>query len=101
MSEVENERDIQKANVQFDDVERVWEVLSHITAVETGRSFFADRRPFKLWLSTTIHKSRSSQPIINIRADAGSFSPPEKIELYYPLSPTQAMLYLENSTFYR
>ncbi|MGH9616858.1 MAG: hypothetical protein ACRD28_08965, partial [Acidobacteriaceae bacterium] len=26
------------------------------------------------------------------------FSPPEKIELYYPLSPTQAMLYLENAT---
>jgi hypothetical protein len=95
------ERAIQKANVLFDDVERVWDVLSYITAVETGRSFFADRRGFQILVldnDTQVPFITSDQPIINIRADAGSFSPPEKIELYYPLSPTQAMLYLENST---
>jgi hypothetical protein len=42
------ERAIQKTNVLFDDVERVWDVLSYITAVETGRSFFADRRNFQI-----------------------------------------------------
>jgi len=95
------ERAIQKTNVLFDDVERVWDVLSYITAVETGRSFFADRRSFQILVldnDTQVPFITSDQPIINIRADAGSFSPPEKIELYYPLSPTQAMLYLENST---
>jgi hypothetical protein len=95
------ERAIQKTNVLFDDVERVWDVLSYITAVETGRSFFADRRSFQILgldNDTQVPFITSDQPIINIRADAGSFSPPEKIELYYPLSPTQAMLYLENST---
>lgn len=95
------ERAIQKTNVLFDDVERVWDVLSYITAVETGRSFFADRRNFQILVldnDTQIRFITSDQPIINIRADAGSFNPPEKIELYYPLSPTQAMLYLENST---
>lgn len=95
------ERAIQKTNVLFDDVERVWDVLSYITAVETGRSFFADRSSFQILVldnDTQVPFITADQPIINIRADAGSFGPPEKVELYYPLSPTQAMLYLENST---
>jgi hypothetical protein len=95
------ERALQKTNALFDDVERVWDVLSYIIAVETGRSFFMDRRNFQVLVldnDTQVPFITSDQPIINIRADAGSFNPPEKIELYYPLSPTQAMLYLENST---
>lgn len=95
------ERALQETNVLFDDVERVWDVLSYITAVETGRSFFMDRHNFQVLVldnDTQVPFITSDQPIINIRADAGSFNPPEKIELYYPLSPTQAMLYLENST---
>jgi hypothetical protein len=95
------ERALQKTNVLFDDVERVWDVLSYITAVETGRSFFMDRRNFQILVldnDTQVPFITSDQPIINIRSDAKSFSPPEKIELYYPLSPTQAMLYLENAT---
>lgn len=95
------ERALQMTNVLFDDVERVWDILSYITAVEVGRSFFMNRRNFQILVldnDTQVPFVTSDQPIINIRADAGSFNPPEKIELYYPLSPTQAMLYLENST---
>jgi hypothetical protein len=95
------ERACKQDNVLFDDVKRVWDVLSHITAVETGRAFFADRRNFQILVldnDTQVPFITSDQPIINIRADAGSLSPPEKMELYYPLSPTQAMLYLEKST---
>lgn len=97
----ERARALQKTNVLFDDVERVWDVLSYIIAVEMGRSLFADRRNFQILVldnDTQIPFITSDQPIVNIRADAGSFNPPEKIELYYPLSPTQAMLYLENAT---
>lgn len=95
------ERAIKRANVLFDDVERVWDLLSYITAVEMGRSLFADRRNFQILVldnDTKVPFVTSDQPIVNIRSDAASFSPPEKIELYYPLSPTQAMLYLENAT---
>lgn len=95
------ERALQKTNVLFDDVERVWDVLSYITAVEMGRSFFMDRRNFQVLVldnDTQVPFITSDQPIINIRSGSKSFSPPQMIELYYPLSPTQAMLYLENST---
>jgi hypothetical protein len=95
------ERALQKPNVLFDDVERVWDVLSHIMAVEMGRSFFMDRRNFQIVVlenETQVPFITSDQPIINIRSNAKSFSPPEKMEFYYPLSPTQAMLYLENTT---
>lgn len=95
------ERALKKQNVLFDDVERVWDVLSHIMAVEMGRSFFMDRRNFHIIVldnDTQVPFITSDQPIINIRSDAKSFQPPEKMELYYPLSPTQAMLYLENAT---
>jgi hypothetical protein len=95
------ERALQKPNVLFDDVERVWDVLSQIMAVEMGSSFFMDRRNFQILVldnETQVPFITSDQPIINIRSDAKSFSPPEKMELYYPLRPTQAMLYLENTT---
>lgn len=95
------ERALQKTNALFEDVERVWDVLSHITAVETGRSLFADRRNFQILVldnDTQVPFITSDQPIINMRADAESWNAPEKMELYYPLSPTQAMLYLEKST---
>jgi hypothetical protein len=69
------ERAIQKTNVLFDDAERVWDVLSYITAVETGRSFFADRRSFQILVldnDTQVPFITSDQPIINIRADGGA-----------------------------
>ena len=95
------ERAIKKQNVLFDDIERVWDVLSYITAVEIGRSFFADRSNFQIVVldnDTQVPFITSDQPIINVCSDAKSFTPPDKVELYYPLSPTQAMLYLEKAT---
>jgi hypothetical protein len=95
------ERALQKENVLFDDMERVWDVLSHIMAIEAGGSFFVDRRTFQIVLldnDTQVPFITSDQPIINMLTDGKSFDVPEKMELYYPLSPTQAMLYLEKST---
>jgi len=95
------ERALQKENVLFDDIERVWDVLSHILAIEAGGSFFVDRKNFQIVVldnHTEVPFITSDQPLINTRTDGKSFDIPEKMELYYPLSPTQAMLFLENST---
>jgi hypothetical protein len=95
------ERVLQKENVLFDDMERVWDVLSHIMAIEAGGSFFVDRREFQIVVlenHTEVPFITSDQPLINMLTDGKSFDVPEKMELYYPLGPTQAMLYLEKST---
>jgi Protein of unknown function (DUF4238) len=70
-------------------------------AIEAGGSFFVDRKDFQIVVldnHTEVPFITSDQPIINMLTDGKSFDVPEKMELYYPLSPTQAMLYLENST---
>jgi hypothetical protein len=95
------ERACQKENVLFDDVGRVWDVMSHILAVEAGASFFARRREFRILVldnDTDVPFITSDQPIINRLTPGGDWSVPERMELYYPLSPSQAMLYLEKTT---
>ena len=82
----------------FEDIERVWPIISHILAVTMGGSFFVDRKRFKIVLidnHTQVPFITSDQPIINLLSPAYSFDVPEKVELYYPISPTKAMLYLE------
>jgi hypothetical protein len=37
----------------------------------------------------------ADQPVIHLSACSKSFEPPAKFELYYPLSPTTAMMLLE------
>jgi hypothetical protein len=95
------ERACKKENVLFDDMERVWDVLSHILAVEAGGSLFVSRNEFRILVldnHTEVPFITSDQPIINMLTPGGSWDVPEKMELYYPLSPTQAMLYLEKAT---
>jgi hypothetical protein len=95
------ERVCQKENVLFDDMERVWDVLSYILAVEAGRSFFCSRRDFQIVVldnDTQVPFITSDQPIINRMTEGHGWDVPDKMELYYPLSPTQAMLFLEKST---
>lgn len=95
------ERGRRMQNVLFDDIERVWDVLARIMAIETGGSFFVSRRDFKIEVldnDTQVPFITSDQPIFNMLTDGKSFEAPKKIELYYPLSPIQAMLYLEKST---
>ena len=63
------ERACQKESVLFDDMERVWDVLSHILAVEAGRSFFCSRNEFRILVldnDTEVPFITSDQPIINM-----------------------------------
>jgi hypothetical protein len=95
------ERACKKENVLFDDMERVWDVLSHILAVEAGGSLFVSRNEFRILVldnHTEVPFITSDQPIINMLTPGGSWDVPEKMELYYPLSPKQTMLYLEKAT---
>jgi hypothetical protein len=95
------ERACQKESILFDDMERVWDVLSHILAVEAGRSLFSSRNEFRILVldnETKVPFITSDKPIINMLTPEGGWDVPERMELYYPLSPTQAMLYLETAT---
>jgi hypothetical protein len=95
------ERGCQIKSNLFDDMERVWDVLSYILAIESSAGFFMKRKEFKIIVldnNTQVPFITSDQPIINMLTAGTSLEAPERIELYYPLSPTQAMLYLEKST---
>lgn len=82
----------------FENIERVWNILSHVFAVAMGASLFADRSKFKIVLIdnfTSISFITADQPIINLRSERADKTPPMRLEFYYPLSPTKAMLFLE------
>jgi hypothetical protein len=94
------DRAIEHVRGLFEDIERVWPIISHMLAATMGGSFFADRRHFKIVLidnDTQVPFITSDQQIINMLSPGGTFDVPERVELYYPLSPTKAMLYLEKS----
>lgn len=79
--------------------QRVVNVLVHIFAINLGFSLYADRKRFRLTLlenATDIPFITADQPVINIAARPEETKPPDKFELYYPLSPNKAMLLLES-----
>jgi hypothetical protein len=85
-------------------VDRTWNVLSHIFAVNVGWSFFAERKLSKIALLDNPSDTpfiTADQPVINLRSseeDGGT--PPEKIDLFFPLSPVKAMILLEPNSDY-
>jgi len=85
-------------------VSRVWNVLSHIFAVNIGWSLFADRKQSKVVLlnnQSAVPLITADQPIINLRgSDQEGSSLPEKLDLFFPLSPTKAMLLVEPNSDY-
>lgn len=88
-----------------DFARRIWNVLSHIYAVNVGWSLFAERKNSKLVLldnQSTTPFITADQPVINLQSsDQDSDVPAEKLDLYFPLSPTRAMLLLEANSDYR
>ena len=89
---------IARVRQPFENIGRVWNILSHMFAVNLGASLFVDRELFKLVLidnDTSVPFITGDQPIINLNSNGTD--PPERIELYYPLSPAKAMLLFEQS----
>jgi Protein of unknown function (DUF4238) len=85
-------------------VGRAWNVLSHILAVNLGWSFFEERKRSKIVLlnnPSTTPFITADQPVINLRgSDKSGDDPPEAMDLFFPLSPTKAMLLLEPKSDY-
>ena len=76
--------------------ENVWGVMAHIFATNIGYYLFTSRNKIKMTILETSAGSElitSDQPVINVRAlDVPFNMPPEELELYYPVSPTTALL---------
>jgi hypothetical protein len=75
-----------------------------MVAVNIGRSLYMERKQHTIMLldnPTDMPFITADQPVINIAASPKDTAPPEKFELYYPLSPTKAMLLLEPSSVFR
>jgi len=91
---------IARAPQAFENIGRIWNVLSHMFAVNLGASLFLDRNSFKVILidnDTRVPFITSDQPIINLHVDPKTMNRAERFELYYPMSPTKALLLLEQS----
>jgi hypothetical protein len=80
---------------------RIANPLVHIVAINAGLSLYADRKRHTIILLdnvTGVPFITADQPVINIASGPKDTTPPTKFELYYPLSPTKAMLLLEPSS---
>lgn len=90
-------------SVKTVNFEKIWNVLSHIFATNMGWVFYAERKSFKIILlknETTKEFITGDQPVINTYANIGmSITPPDKVELYYPVSPRIAILISEKEEY--
>jgi hypothetical protein len=90
-----------RSNMKQEDFERymrIANVLTHIMATNVGRSLIGEHEHHRVILldnTTDIPFVTADQPVINLSAIPKNFKPPAKFELYYPLSPTKAMMLLE------
>lgn len=81
--------------------ERTANVLVHIYAMNLGFNLYADRERYRIVLlenCTEVPFITADQPVINIASSPTETEPPERFELYYPLSPRKAMLLVEPSS---
>jgi Protein of unknown function (DUF4238) len=86
---------------KLETFQRVVNVLVHILAINVGFNLYCDRKRYKIFLlnnATDVPFIAADQPVINIAANPKETKPPDKFELYYPLSPTKAMLLVEPSS---
>jgi len=84
------------------DVRRMMSVLAPLMAMAVAQSLYVDKEQFVLVLlenETDTPFITADQPIINLHHLLNG-KPPLKFELYYPLSPTKAMLLVERESPY-
>jgi hypothetical protein len=80
---------------------KVANVLVHILAINLGFNMYARRGQYTIMLldnSTEVPFITADQPVVNIAANPIETDPPQRFELYYPLSPKKALLLLEPSS---
>jgi len=82
----------------FIDMDKVWNVLSHIFASNISWHLFANRQSYRLILlknETSEDFITCDQPVINTFGVGLVDEPPEELEFYYPISPNLAVLITE------
>jgi len=92
------ERFLQLVSSPFEDLERVWGILSHMSAASVAAELSSDRDKFKLVLvenATQVPFITSDQPVVNMLADSEDWKAPRSLEFFFPVSPTKALLFLE------
>lgn len=76
------------------DLSRVWNVMIHMFAADIGASLFVERKRRKLILihndCTEVPFLTGDQPAINLKAV--QLGPPDRLAIYYPISPQLALL---------
>jgi hypothetical protein len=81
--------------------EAAWGLMRTIFATNIGWSLYADRAHnciTFLAAADTAELITADQPIVNTKGASVGGDPPEGLELYYPLSPTKALLLTCDST---
>jgi len=77
---------------------KVANLLVHILATNLGFNMYARREQYTIMLvdnPTAVPFITADQPAINIASNPKETEAPQRFELYYPLSPTKALLVLE------
>jgi hypothetical protein len=86
---------------RFDYYLKVANLLVHILAANLGFNMYVRREQNTIMLldnRTEVPFITADQPVINIAAKPEETNPPQRFELYYPLSPKRALLLLEPSS---
>ena len=79
------------------DASRIWDILSHMAATNTGMSVFLERERRKLVLvenTTDLPFITGDQPLVNLHGSDGEKSP-ATLSWYYPISPRLALFLTE------
>ena len=77
------------------DLEKIWNVLSHILATNMAWNLYAERSSFQLVLldnQSSVQFITGDQPVVNTYATGNPKNPPNKLEFYYPISSAVAIL---------
>jgi len=85
------------------DTRRVLSALSYHIAINLSYNLYVDREKFKVVLlhnTTDTPFITADQPLINLHAPSSPYidTAPDEFELFYPLSPRKAMLFVESHT---
>jgi hypothetical protein len=76
-------------------IARCWNILRHIFAVNVGAGLYLERKKRPLWMlenDTDIPFITGDQPVVNLFPSPHPDKPPELLALYYPLSPSTALI---------
>jgi hypothetical protein len=87
-------------HLQTVNIEKVWNILTHIFATNMAWSFYAERESYRAILLKNQSQKElitGDQPVINTYAvGSPDTEPPKEVEFYYPVSPKLALLITKN-----